>query len=622
MSNILNKIEASHKTLYQVLNEQKYAVDYFQREYSWQKTHIQQLVTDLTSAFLNEYTDGDGRKEVQNYNSYYLGPFVVSVSDATLSIIDGQQRLTSLTLLLIFLNHFQKTLSEDLSISSMIYSEKYGEKTFNIQVEERLACFNALFEHGAFTNTDANESSINMAERYGDIEEVFPAEISQCFPNFIDWLKEKVILVQITAYSDENAYTIFETMNDRGLNLTPSEMLKGFLLSKFPDKEKRKKADEFWKSEIQKLKSFDKSEDHKFFQSWFRAQYAETIRQGSAGSKNEDFEKIGTRFHSWVRDNPEKVELDNSKPESYEAFVNIRFKFFLKAYLMILNAQKALTDDLEHVFYIHRWGIAPTLSIPMMLAPLKLTDSEDQIKEKIDMVARYIETFSVRRSLNFKLFSATSIRYTMYSLVKEIRQKDASELKVILADKLDKMDQKIEGIKGFRLHGQNYRFVKFLLTRLTVYVEQISGMQSNFVKYFEPKKGKPFEVEHIWANKYDRHTGVFADQRSFEDYRNRIGDLILLPNGTNQSLSAMFVYEKIPHYLKENLLAQSLHKDSYTNNPNFTKAKHELNLSFKSYDAELLKSSDNKELFLKDYIDERQDLYLEIATKIWGDYWK
>lgn len=304
MSNISNKIEAAHRTLYQVLNEQKYSVDYFQREYSWQKTHIQQLVMDLTSAFLNEYSVGDLRKEVQNYNSYYLGPFVVSAAeDGSLSIIDGQQRLTSLTLFLIFLNHFQNELGENLNISSMVFSEKFGEKTFNIQVEERLACFNALFEMGKFVDGEADESSINMAARYEDIAEVFPEEITKCFANFIDWLKEKVILVQITAYSDENAYTIFETMNDRGLNLTPSEMLKGFLLSKFSDKNKRKKADDSWKTDIQNLKSFDKNEDQKFFQSWFRAQYADTIRQGSAGSKNEDFEKIGTRFHSWVRDN-------------------------------------------------------------------------------------------------------------------------------------------------------------------------------------------------------------------------------------------------------------------------------------------------------------------------------
>lgn len=623
MSNLSNKIEASHQSLYQVLNEKKYSVDYFQREYSWQKTHIQQLVIDLTSAFLNEYTPKDKRKDVQNYNSYYLGPFVVSATeDGSLSIIDGQQRLTSLTLFLIFLNHYQKELGENLNIAPMIFSEKFGEKTFNIQVEERLACFNALFETGKFTDSNADESSLNMAARYEDITEVFPNEIITCFANFIDWLKEKVILVQITAYSDENAYTIFETMNDRGLNLTPSEMLKGFLLSKFSDKNKRKKADEYWKSEIQNLKSFDKNEDQKFFQSWFRAQYADSIRQGSAGSKNEDFEKIGTRFHSWLRDNPEKVDLDNSSIASYESFVDVRFKFFLNAYLIILNAQRNLTNGLEHVFYIHRWGIAPTLSIPLMLAPLKLTDNDTIVKQKIDLVARYIETFSVRRSLNFKLFSATSIRYTMYSLVKEIRQQDFEELRSILSEKLAKMEQKIDGVLGFRLHGQNYRFVKFLLARITVFIEQISGMQTNFVQYYEPSKGKPFEVEHIWANKYERHQGTFADKRSFEDYRNRIGGLILLPNGTNQSFKDMFVYEKIPHYLKENLLAQSLNEDTYKNNPNFMNAKNNYKLSFQSYNIEALKNSENKELFSKEYIDQRQKLYLEISEQIWGDFWK
>ena len=59
MSKLENKIEARHRTLFDVLNEQKYTVDYFQREYSWQEKHIEELVTDLSSAFLSEYTPSD-----------------------------------------------------------------------------------------------------------------------------------------------------------------------------------------------------------------------------------------------------------------------------------------------------------------------------------------------------------------------------------------------------------------------------------------------------------------------------------------------------------------------------------------------------------------------------------
>jgi uncharacterized protein with ParB-like and HNH nuclease domain len=141
--------------------------------------------------------------------------------------------------------------------------------------------------------------------------ELFPDDIKgDNLPFFIDRLKYNVVLVEIVAYSDENAYTIFETMNDRGLNLTPTEMLKGFILSRFNVPSKRNKANEDWKRAINVLKTFDTNEDQSFFQAWLRASYADTIRPGKAGSQNEDFEKIGTRFHSWVRDNLPKMGLN------------------------------------------------------------------------------------------------------------------------------------------------------------------------------------------------------------------------------------------------------------------------------------------------------------------------
>jgi hypothetical protein len=76
-----------------VLNERKYTVDYFQREYSWEQKHVEQLVTDLTSTFLDVYSEGDPRTCVEHYNNYFLGPFVVSSKNGMKSIIDGQQRL-------------------------------------------------------------------------------------------------------------------------------------------------------------------------------------------------------------------------------------------------------------------------------------------------------------------------------------------------------------------------------------------------------------------------------------------------------------------------------------------------------------------------------------------------
>ena len=608
MSKLTNKIEAHDRKVSEVLESKKYTVDYFQREYNWQRRHIEQLINDLTGSFLNEYQQGDNRTEGENYNNYYLGPFVVSEKAGQRSIIDGQQRLTSLTLLLIYLNNLQKTQGLDEKIEPMIFSEHRGIKSFNIQVDERRDCLEKLFQTGVYIVRKGDDpSTVNMAERYSDIVELFPEEIKgDSLPFFIDWVKYNVVLVEIIAYSDDNAYTIFETMNDRGLNLTPTEMLKGFILSRFNQPAKRIKANDDWKKSIESLKAFDTNEDQSFFQAWLRACYADTIRPGKAGSQNEDFEKIGTRFHSWVRDNLPKIKLDPVRPEDFERFLTEDFKFYLGAYLRILHAQESLLPGLEHVFYIARWGIATSQSYPLMLAPLSPGDAPEVVDAKIDLVARYIETFVVRRSINFRKFSASSIRYTMYSLVKEIRGKDVPTLRALLAAKLKELDTSWNEFKNFGIHGQNRKFVKFLLSRITAYVEQGAGMTSTFQTYHESPGGKPFEVEHIWADNMALQTEKFEDANDFSDWRASIGALLLLPNGTNQSYNDKPYAEKLPHYQKENLLARSLCALAYKNNPNFTKWFASRGLPFRAHDE-----------FKKADIDLRQALYQKICEDIW-----
>ena len=148
-------------------------------------------------------------------------------------MIDGQQRLTSLTLLLIFLYHRLSDPEHKGQIAELIFSQKYGTKSFNPDVSEsrkRRDCMEALLNNKYFDAADQSESVANILARYHDIEEQFsqlPQDLQyKAVPYFLDWLIENVHLVEITAYSDEDAYTIFETMNDRGLSLTPTDMLK------------------------------------------------------------------------------------------------------------------------------------------------------------------------------------------------------------------------------------------------------------------------------------------------------------------------------------------------------------------------------------------------------------
>ena len=132
----------------------------------------------------------------------------------------------------------------------------------------------------------------------------------------MDWLVENVHLVEITAYSDGDAYTIFETMNDRGLSLTPADMLKGYLLANITDADKRTRASRVWKERVQALAELGKDEDADGIKSWLRSQYAESIRERKRGAAPQDFDLIGTEFHRWVRDHEDAPRARRRAPSS------------------------------------------------------------------------------------------------------------------------------------------------------------------------------------------------------------------------------------------------------------------------------------------------------------------
>lgn len=299
----IKKIFGEAKPVRGLLSGTKYSLDYYQREYKWQTKQISELLGDLTDKFLGSYDPSHARSAVADYDYYFLGSIVLSRHDGATYIIDGQQRLTTLTLLLIHLHNLQRERSAAVDIKDLIFSEKYGKRSFNMDVKERESVMDALFQGQAFDPTGRPESVANITARYQDVEANFSDELlGDALPFFIDWLIENVYLVEISTSSDEDAYTIFETMNDRGLSLSPTDMLKGYLLANISAQEDRARANDTWKRTQAVLNDLAKDEDADFLKAWLRGQHAVTIRQRSRGATPEDFDLIGTEFHRWVRD--------------------------------------------------------------------------------------------------------------------------------------------------------------------------------------------------------------------------------------------------------------------------------------------------------------------------------
>lgn len=601
----MREIQGIAKNVRQLLKGVKYSIDYYQREYKWGRKHIQALIDDLTSRFLDDYRDEHQRDQVSGYGHYFLGPIIISYKDNVNYLVDGQQRLTSLTLLLIHLRNLQKERSDQVNIDELIFSEKYGKKTFNMHVPERLSCMEALFYGRPFDENGEPESVRNIIARYQDIVELLPEEVTkEALPYFIDWLTENVHLVEITAYSDESAYTIFETMNDRGLSLSSTDMLKGLLLSNITDTIKRTAAEDMWKQRIQELQESDKEAPGDCFKTWLRSQYADKIRERKKDAHPEDFDLIGTEFHRWVRNNADSLGLSHS--DDYYGFIKKDYDFYSRQYLKLLEASRTKLDGLEHVFYNAAHGF--TLQHILLLAPLKPDDPADIVRLKLRLVAIYLDILLTRRIWNFHSIAYSTMQYAMFTVMRDIRGLDPEKLADVLLEKLDRQEENFSDDAYYlSMHQQNRKYLHRILARMTDFIEQQSGLPSHYLDYVNYTGDSRFEVEHIWADKPERHEDEFDHPNEFRDYRNLLGGLLLLPKKFNASYGALPYNIKLEHYNTQNLLARSLHSLSYEHNPGFVQFIERSGLPFKLHAQ-----------FKKADLDERHELYRQIAQQTWS----
>ena len=594
-------IDGKGKTIRELLANRKYSIDYYQREYKWEGKQLAELIDDLCDKFFESYDPAHERAKVKDYGHYFLGSIIISAKGTEKFVIDGQQRLTTITLLLIYLRNLAQEEQKGL-VADLIFSVSYGQRNFNLDIPDRTACMESLYLGTQYQSPDDNESVANILARYSEIDDVFPSELKgEGLPFFTDWLIENVHLVEITAYTDGDAYTIFETMNDRGLSLTPADMLKGYLLANISDQETRTSANSIWKKRTVILNEIGKDEDDAGIKAWLRGQYAESIRENKRGAVPKDFDLIGTEFHRWVRDQEERIGLRNSS--EFSKFIESDFVFYSKEYERLLRASKTLTLNFESVYLNNEHNF--TLQYPLILAAINKTDDEVTVSRKIRVVSSFVDILIHRRLWTFKAVDYRNMRYAMFNVIKDIRGKSLEELADLLMQRLATEPQFSDN-QIFRLTSSNRKQVHRILARITDYVETQSGYASRYLEYAKRGRQNAYEIEHIWADHPERHSGEFAHKNDFAEYRNRLGDLLLLPKSFNASFGDKTYEEKRPHYVGQNLLARSLCSEAYQNNPGF--------LSFRSISGLAFKPLDE---FQKSDIDERQSLYIDLVSRIW-----
>lgn len=594
-----NKIVDSKICSLKGLFSDKFEVDFYQREYVWQRKQMEDLITDLSLEFLKNWKPEDRLSDVRDYDPYYMGEIVLSKkSGKRNSIIDGQQRITSLTLLLIYLlRNYGEVNNFPEGIEKLIYDDYYGEQLFNLDVEERNECMLSLYEHGEYKVKKTDTISVkNLVARYNDISECWNEQINEeNIASFTYWLKEKVVFSEVWTNSDEFAYVIFETMNDRGLSLTQVEMVRSYLLANIEERfrlKAMKSFDEMVKN-LMNIKLVAKSKaEFEFFKVYFRGHYVDDITQSK--NSNSGFTQIGKEFHRWLRDNSIKIGLKTSN--DFIQFLN-KITYFAGIYEKI-NQIVQSRDVRNYLYLIVNSDYGFTLQPALILAAINYNDSDTIVEEKIKIVSKYLTKLLSWRVWNQNMISQSAMENTIYSLCKKIRNADIEELRKILKSS-DNNSLELENSPT--LNRMNKNAIKVLLSLITELVAR-NVNESDYML----NKGD-IEIEHIWSNHYEEHVDEFENNDDFVLARNNIGDLLVLPRSFNRSYGDKPYSEKVKQYFSQNILAQTLNEQKYKNNPTFLKFIKETNLPFYSYSE-----------FTRKSINERAELYKKILKWNWS----
>ncbi|MCQ2204372.1 MAG: DUF262 domain-containing HNH endonuclease family protein [Bacteroidales bacterium] len=353
--------------------EKQYIVPIYQRDYAWTHKEAKQLIDDIRDYIVDN-------KE----RSYYIGSLVVySKGDNLYEVVDGQQRLTTLTIM------FRALESKGVKIDSKLTNTK-------LSFEHRAQSTNSLKNLGEGDTSIDEMYHILQKANYGDSDE------------FTIYLLEKVkiLLVEIPKDTDLNHY--FEIMNTRGEQLEKHEVLKARLMNmlKYEDEEMRTTAHSLFnilweacadmdsyammniKADVRNVLYGDKGSNVPPLDSDFDSMLNQIIENGKQSGANnkitiEKIEKEAVNIAKVIEEfwgknkNLEGYEIardaqNNEKPERFKSIID--FQNFLLQTLSIYVAKKHVED----------WR-----DIKIILDDKQLLQSFEKVEKKlVDEVAR------------------------------------------------------------------------------------------------------------------------------------------------------------------------------------------------------------------------------------------
>ncbi|GED40783.1 DUF262 domain-containing protein [Cobetia marina] len=270
-----------------------YRVPRFQRDYSWKVEEVAELWSDLENCIVLE----EGELKC---SEYFIGTLVLvgKEGSSTYDIVDGQQRLTTITIMLRAIQEAFVSLGE-FGMANALYSnyiegvDDEGKPFFKVRNVNHSPFFEVAIQHkvrGDDSMSPQNEAERNLLSAYKEAlsktnrslvsalmgsKQAYTKELHlQCLKSIRDQLTKYLKVIFIRVPKEEEAYTIFETLNARGLGLASVDLIKNTVFKDLSETHPEDKARREWTAVQAKLQDANANVSLKeFMRHWWISRY-------------------------------------------------------------------------------------------------------------------------------------------------------------------------------------------------------------------------------------------------------------------------------------------------------------------------------------------------------------
>lgn len=610
-------VQPDKQNIDKLFSNTTYYIDFYQRQYKWTDEPVKRLLDDVFYKFNEEYKKHKDLslpldQVISKYSWYYLNTYVTNLVDGKLYIVDGQQRLTTLTLILIKLKHLAKHFKSQLNgwIGNKIVGLSGYKTDFWMNHEAHKKSMQDLFD-GLPTdkiNTDSGLTAHNMVSNYIVVSTRLDSELTDLHrvESFVFYFMHRLVLISLNV-EQTDVPMVFEVINDRGVKLKPYEILKGKLLGQILKEElEGLKLNELWEEQVATINAFKEDEIDQFFIYFLKAKFADTIGEGRRYDKD---------YHRVIF-SENKLSLDHNQKE-VKKFLQNDFQYYTNLYSKILGHYN--NNSLNNGFsYVYFNGLTEMdMQFLLILSSCGLNDpqEDDKIKKIAYEVDRLFCLLQLQRSYGSNAFSVA-----IYKLSAAIRGKDISAIRPAFDNTLLELLTETRGVPAtaplsygfFKETGieLDKRFKRYFFARIEKFIADNTKLKVKHSLYdLVQNTGSVngFHIEHILADN-DENLQLFGmDEEKFKSERNRLGGLLLLKGKDNISSNNETYKKKLKSYANTLYWNETLREDSYKSKLDFTDMINKYKLNFRAMNE-----------FGQAELEERHKLLYDMVSHIWS----